>query len=440
MTSKHRREVTAADLSKGRRVLLLILVSAGSSVLFAPPYLKNVFYDPLLDALDLTNAQIGWLVSAYAITATICYLPSGFIADRFRMRTLATTGYFITAALTFFYAALPSYPTLLAVFVGMGLSTILIWWGVRFKLVRLSSDADGYARNIGLSYGIYGAVGLVLGFVNVGLLSFFAGRADLGVRAILVLLGALILTLGIASYLLTPRFAGEIDHAGQGFKLADITRVFASPVIWLAAGTMFFVYFVYTGVSYTTPYLSTVFAAPAAIVSTVSVIRTYGITLLAGPAFGALATKVRSPSKVILIASVVIAGALGFLIILPPGPIAVVVAAVIVIALGFLANGCYGIASSQLSEGRVGLDMFGAASGLLSVIGFLPDTFSSVWFGGIIDARQAAAYPIIFTILIICAILAAVLSFILIVWVKRTGGQTATIETNGSATHQEKEL
>ena len=117
----------------------------GSSILFAPPYLKNVFYDPLLDALDIDNAQIGWLVSAYAITATICYLPSGFIADRIRVRTLATTGYGITAILTFVYAALPSFGTLLAVFVGMGLSTILIWWGVRFKLVRLVSDADGYA-------------------------------------------------------------------------------------------------------------------------------------------------------------------------------------------------------------------------------------------------------------------------------------------------------
>src|SRR5699024_11509829 len=87
--------------SSDLRITLLILVSMGSSILCATPYLKNVFYDPLLDALDIDNAQIGWLVSAYAITATICYLPSGFIADRIRVRTLATTGYGITAILTF---------------------------------------------------------------------------------------------------------------------------------------------------------------------------------------------------------------------------------------------------------------------------------------------------------------------------------------------------
>src|SRR5699024_1633508 len=114
---------------RGRRITLLILVSMGSSILFAPPYLKNVFYDPLLDALDIDNAQIGWLVSAYAITATICYLPSGFIADRIRVRTLATTGYGITAILTFVYPALPSSRTLLQLYVCMGRPTLHIRWG-----------------------------------------------------------------------------------------------------------------------------------------------------------------------------------------------------------------------------------------------------------------------------------------------------------------------
>src|SRR5699024_5416165 len=214
-----------------------------------------------------------------------------------------------------------------------------------------------------------------------------------------------------------------------GFKLADLTRVFGSPVVWLAAGPVFFVYLACTGGAYTTPYLSAGFAAPAAVVSSVSAVRTYGITLLAGPAFGALATSVPARSRVIIVASIVLALALAALIVLPSGPVLVIVAAVIVVALGFLANGCYGIASSQLSEGRVGLDMFGAASGLLSVIGFLPDTFSSVWFGAIIDDRGSAAYPIIFTILIVCSLLAAALSYGLLVWVRRTGGQAAVEES-----------
>lgn len=50
------------DLSKARRWFLLILVSMGSSVIYGPIYLKIVFYDPLMAALNVTNEQLGfWL-------------------------------------------------------------------------------------------------------------------------------------------------------------------------------------------------------------------------------------------------------------------------------------------------------------------------------------------------------------------------------------------
>ena len=54
--------------------------------------------------------------------------------------------------------------------------------------------------------------------------------------------------------------------------------------------------------------------------------------------------------------------------------------------------------------------VFGTASGLLSVIGFLPDTFSYTWFGSIRDAAgddKEAAFHQIFMILGGTAILAA---------------------------------
>lgn len=93
-----------------------------------------------MQATGANNAEIGKMLSAYAITATICYLPSGVIADKIRTRTLAWVGFGSTAVLTFIYALLPSVQMLYIVFVGMGITTILIWWGIRFKLVRLISE------------------------------------------------------------------------------------------------------------------------------------------------------------------------------------------------------------------------------------------------------------------------------------------------------------
>lgn len=412
-------EKKAADLSRGRRIFLLILVSIGSSIIYTPAYLKFVFYDPLMEALNLNNTQLGALLSAYAITATICYLPSGVVADKIRVRTLGAVGFITTAVLVFWYALLPSYSTLLVIFVGMGFTTILIWWGIRYKLVRLISEEGEYARNIGLSYGFYGAAGLVVGFVNLAIVNAFADQIASGVTALLVFLGALILVLGVLSLLFIPKFEGEL--AGQGsFSIAESLAALKNPVVWLGAVSMFFVYFFYTGVTYTTPYLSDVFGASLVVVSVVGIIRSYGVTLLAGPAFGAMAHRAQAPSKVIWIGSLVIAGALAVLALLPVSSAMVFVAAAIAVGLGFIANGIFGIVSSQLTEGKVPLSMFGAATGVLSVVGFLPDTFSSTWFGSLIDAKGNDAYPVIFWILAASAVISAGVSVLLRWYVRRS--------------------
>ena len=76
---------------------------------------------------------------------------------------------------------------------------------------------------------------------------------------------------------------------------------------------------------------------------------------------------------------------------LPQGPAWPWWPAIVVVVLGFIANGAFGVVSAQLTEGKVPLTYFGAATGLLSIIGFLPDTFSSTWFGSIMDAQTDLA-------------------------------------------------
>ncbi len=418
-------EKTYADLSSGRRWLILIIASMGSSIIYAPAYLKAVFYDPLQKALGVTNTQLGQVFSAYAITALICYLPSGIIADKVRMRTLASVGFISTAVLTFVYAMLPSIGMLYAVFVLMGITTILIWWGVRYKLVRLVSKEDEYPKRIGVSYGIYGVAGLLIGLVSTAIVAAVGENLGLGVSIYLYFLAAIILVLGILSALFIPKFAGEIKTEG-GFSLVEFVQAFRSPVVWIAAVSLFFVYFFYTGVTYTTPYMTGILGVSLAAATVVANIRNYGITLLSGPAFGWIANRFK-PSIVIAGGSIVFIVALLAMMLLPTTAAVVVIACVLVVLLGFIANGSFSVVSAQLTEGKVPLAYFGAATGLLSIIGFLPDTFSSTWFGSIMDAKtdaagnvQAGAYQQIFWILIASAVLAAISSLGLYLYLRKS--------------------
>ena len=234
MFASLKEEKRAADLSRARRIFLLVIISMGSSIIYTPAYLKFVFYNELIAALHITNEQVGTLLSAYAITATICYLPSGIVADKVRARTLSWVGFALTAVLTFVYATLPSYNTLMFVFVGMGLTTILIWWGIRFKVIRLISGEGEYSRNIGLSYGLYGAAGLVVGLVNTFIVTKLAASPEVGMRVLIIFLGIHIAVLAVLSFLFIPRFEGEIGGDGNGFSFKGVGKALSMPVVWLA--------------------------------------------------------------------------------------------------------------------------------------------------------------------------------------------------------------
>ena len=341
--AKSKGEVTYKDLSGVHKWFLIILVSMGSSIIYTPIYLKNVFYEPLMQGLGCTNADLGALLSCYAITALITYLPAGILADKVRMRTLSWLGFGGTAVLTFIYAMLPSLGMLYALFVGFGITSILIWWGTRFKIVRLCCAEDEYASKIGTSYSIYGAAGLIIGLINAAIVSLIPVPAQ-GIQVLLVFLGVLIAILAVLSFIFVPDFKGEINKDAKMFSLGEVVQAIKHPgVIW-ACLAYFFVYAVYQGVTYTTPFMTSAFAAPVFIVSVVGLIRTYGIGLIAGPVAGILADKVfKSPSRSILVFFAAAAVVLGAFLILPRDAGMVIAVAALVVVLGFVTYGAFSI-------------------------------------------------------------------------------------------------
>lgn len=229
-----------SELSKRHRLALLVLVSVGSSAIYTPIYLKTVFYDPLMQALDCTNEQLGTLVTVYAVAATIFYFFSGVVADKVSVRTLSWVGYLGTALLTLIYSFLPTYNVLLAVFFCYAIFSILIWWGTRFKLVRLICSEEEYSKKIGYSYGIFGAAGLVLGVIAIPIVSMFASAA-LGIQTLLLVNTAIQLALAVIAFLIIPRFKGELgDGMSETFSFKGIGTALKNPGVWWASLAMFF--------------------------------------------------------------------------------------------------------------------------------------------------------------------------------------------------------
>lgn len=393
--AKSKGEVTYKDLTGFHKWFLIVLISMGSSVIYTPMYLKNVFYDPLMQGLGCTNADLGAMVSFYGIAAVIFYLPSGILADKFRMRTLATVGFLGTAVLTFIYAMLPSLTMCFVLFGGMGVTSILIWWGTRFKVIRLCCDEEEYPTKIGVSYSIYGAAGLIIGAINVAIVALFPIPAQ-GVQAVLIFLGAIIAILGVLSYIFIPDFKGEINKDSKLFSLADAAEAIKTPGVVWACLAYFCVYTVYQGATYTTPYMSAM-GVDSNLVNLVGLIRTYGIGLLAGPILGVIAARIKS-TKTIMGCFVLAIAVLIVFMLLPQDPGMGLVAVCLVVVFGFATYGAFSIGSSPLSELGIPMRIFGTAAGLLSLIGFCPDVFIHTWYGSMIDSMGNSAFNAIFTI------------------------------------------
>lgn len=392
--------VHGSELSKLRILFIVTLVSFGSSVLFQIIYLRFVFYQPIIEALSITNTQLGALGGVYGMVATICYLPGGIIADKMHAKYLASAGFISTALVTFWFALLPSYNSLLLIFGLYGVTSVLIFWGIRYKLVRLVSSEITYPKNIGLSYGIYGLAGLVLNFIALKVFESSGADASTGLVAILIISAILNLIFGIATLFIVPKFDDEIK-ANASFNINEFVEALKHPGVWLTTASMFFIYGAYAALTYTTPYLTEIFGASLALVSIISMIRTYGISLFSAPIIGGIATKINSPAKVLILIMALTAISGVVLAFLPTTQAMLIVAIIVVLVAGFFTSGAYGIASSQFTESGVPTRIFGTATGILSVIAFLPDMFVYPMAGKWLDQNPGiTGYQYIFYFII----------------------------------------
>ena len=102
-----------------------LVVALAQGIMFRVPYLKNVFYTPMQEAFDLTNTQIGLMMTFYSTTKIITYIPAGMLADRLDGRKALTLAISMLTILTVWYSFGPSFQILCLIQVLLGLANVL---------------------------------------------------------------------------------------------------------------------------------------------------------------------------------------------------------------------------------------------------------------------------------------------------------------------------
>ncbi len=417
--------------NKTRNLFTLIIISLCAGIIYQVPYLKAVFYDALQTALGVSHTDLGSLNSIYGIAAMILYIPGGIVADKIRMKYLFPVSMVACGLLVFWYATIPPLRTLQIIHLLLAVFSILTFWSARVKIVRYLSDEKSFPVNQGISNSLYAFAAMACSFAALSFISHATGSSVQGLRAALIFYGFAYTGFGIISFFCIPKFDDEIDTSSK-FHIHEFISAIKMPGVWVMAFSMFVIYAIQISIPYTTPYLTNVYLAPAVLISAISIVRSYGINFVSAPISGLIAKKIGSAARLVVIYSIctIVLVALFLLIPVNPNLVGLVIALSIVCA--FFATAMNGIAMVQMAEAGVPKKLFGGASGVVSVIGYLPDVFIYTLYGTWLDKYTGhTGYNRIFIFVIALAVVSIFISMIV---AKKGKSLRGKVEADASAT------
>ena len=222
-----------------KKYVAVFVLSMISSSLYLLPYVKYVFYDALLVGLNATNAQLGELLSVYAIVCAIGYIPGGWVADRFSAKKIIIISTLVTGALNIILAFVMNFQMAMVIWALLGLSTSFAYWGASIKAIRMLGDSSEQGRLYGFFQSFEGLMNTVSAFVAMGIFTYFASQVA-GLKYTLIFYGFMCLLAAVLLYFVYDE-KNSVDDGEEEDKieLKDIGRVLKMPQTWILAFTLF---------------------------------------------------------------------------------------------------------------------------------------------------------------------------------------------------------
>ncbi len=360
----------------------MAVMSFSGGAIFLLPFLQEVYYIPLAEALDLNNTQVGGLLSIFGTFSLLSYFPGGWLADRLSPRKLMTSSLVLTGGAGLYFSTFPSYEISLAIHALWGVCISLLFWGALIRTTRNWAPPEEQGRAFGILETGRG-IGEVL--PSMGFLAVFAalGSSSLALAQVVILFSILFIALGAVSWFVMEDDVGHDEGSNEKVGLAEIIGVLKMPVVWLITVVILTAYCGYWGLFRFTPYATEVFALSVTVGAVISVGKMW-LKPIAALVAGFVADHFGIAKSmiwlfVLLISSYCVAAAIpGEAEFVPIMLISLTVASITVFAMR-------GIYFALLEEGGVPATVTGTATGVVSAVAFTPDIFMPLLGGVLVD-------------------------------------------------------
>ena len=369
-------------ITGSKRWLLLVIVSIFSGTMVITPYLRFNYYDqivilltqshPIVDAAVI-NEYIGDLAMVFGAINMVMYIVGGLLVDKYGERIMLLLGGLMMAAGSVLYGLVLSKAALMAGFVLFGFGTGTMWGGY-LKLTRKLGSSSEQGRMYSTSEFIRGITGTCLGLLGVAVLN----------QAILP--------------------DGITDPVLIGEKWRTMLFLHAAIYIISVILCMILVPKNVIGVS-------------ASQTATFAIIRNYFIAAISTFAIGYVAVKLKSESKTIGVYSL-ISGILMIIMLLSAGNFSLCIGSTFIFAIAY--TGMRGLYFAVPAEVGIPVHLTGVTTGIMSLIGYLPDVFFAKLAGRWLDQHGLAGYNYIWYWGIACALIGTIVCLAACRYAKKT--------------------
>lgn len=389
----------------------LLLLATGAGIIFQLPYIRETFYVPIQNAMNLSNAQMGLLSSGYATMSLFSYFIGGIIADKFSARKLLTFSFIATGALGLWFSTFPGYTISRVIFVLMGISTIITYWSACIKATRMLGTEEEQGRLFGLQEGLRGIMNALLVFGMTAAFTHFADEVA-GASAAIKVCSIVVIIIGILNFIFIEDTKKEENSESFIEVTKGMFKALLIPRVWLLVAIVFTAYSVYGLIAYATTFAQKFYGLSAASAATLGGIR-YLIQGAGGIVGGFLADKLKSRFKVIIGGCIGLALSFALFIVVPAkASLCVMVVANFFVGLFFI----YAVRSQYFAvhdDAGIPINMSGRVSGIASCLGYTPDIFMYTLVGSWMDNYGRTGYNMTWAYAMVAAVLCAIITFIL---------------------------
>ncbi|ASL42277.1 Inner membrane protein YihN [Burkholderia sp. AD24] len=372
----------ALQKNKTQRYIQLMLLVIAAGAIYPILYLRQVYQPTMLEVFHITDSQLGYLYSSLGTIFLVSYLPSGWLADRIAPRLLICFSLIATGVLGLWYSTAPSFPMLMLIFGGWGLSTGLTFWAAVIKRVTMIAGAQEQGRFFGLLDGGRGLIEAMLATIAISLFAWVTQTKGetvaAGFKLVVYMYAFLCIALGVILALVKDPQGAEDAAANRASRqrsnvLVDLKTLARIPELWLVAAIVFCGYQVFWATYSFSAYLHEgEIGLTVVMAGTITTLKLW-MRPIGGIGGGFLGDRYSKVSVLVIALFLAALSLLGLMA--APRISSHVLLVFLVLFIGILTYAIRGLYWSLLDRCNIPVTTMGLAIGLISVLGYSPDVF-----------------------------------------------------------------